>query len=175
VSPEPFLRSAGAADLQRIAEIEAAAFPDPWPASFIADEIANPISLVLVASLPPPTPPAPFAPSALSAPSAQSALSAPSAAAPPCAYACFRHAAGEAELLRVAVEPTARGRRLARTLILAGFARLTAAGVLSCHLEVRPENAPALAVYHGLGFTLTGRRRAYYRDGSDALVLRRDL
>jgi [ribosomal protein S18]-alanine N-acetyltransferase len=90
-------------------------------------------------------------------------------------YACFRLAAGEAELLRVAVAPEARGRGLARQLIAAGCERLRAAGVASCHLEVRPGNASALAAYRALGFEPCGHRRAYYRDGSDALVLRRDL
>jgi [ribosomal protein S18]-alanine N-acetyltransferase len=90
-------------------------------------------------------------------------------------YACFRVGAGEAELLRVAVAPEARGRGIARRLIAAGFERLRAASVASCFLEVRPGNASALAVYHALGFEPQGRRRAYYRDGSDALVLRRDL
>jgi len=47
--------------------------------------------------------------------------------------------------------------------------------VVSCHLEVRPSNASALAVYRALGFRHAGRRHAYYRDGTDALVLRRDL
>jgi ribosomal-protein-alanine N-acetyltransferase len=90
-------------------------------------------------------------------------------------YACFRLAAGEAELLRVAVAPEERGRGLARQLIAAGFERLRGAGVTSCFLEVRTANSSALAVYRALGFEPRGRRRAYYPDGSDALVLRRDL
>jgi len=90
-------------------------------------------------------------------------------------YACFRLGVGEAELLRVAVSPEARRRGLGRRLIAAGFERLRAAGMARCHLEVRPSNASALALYHALGFEICGRRRTYYRDGSDALVLRRDL
>jgi len=94
---------------------------------------------------------------------------------PPTGYACFRLGAGEAELLRVAVAPASRGRGIARQLIAAGFERLRAAGVAICFLEVRPANASALALYRALGFEPRGRRRAYYRDGSDALVFRRDL
>ena len=94
---------------------------------------------------------------------------------PPTGYACFRLGAGEAELLRVAVALDSRDRGIARQLIAAGFERLRAAGVASCFLEVRPANASALAVYRALGFESRGLRRAYYRDGSDALVLRRDL
>ena len=146
--PETDCREAVAADLPALARLEAAAFADPWSAEMLAAELANPGSLVLV-------------------------LAGPGAAL--LGYACFRQGGGEAELLRVAVEPAARGRGLARRLIAAGCERLRAAGVASCHLEVRPGNEAALAVYRALGFTLAGRRRAYYRDGSDALVLRRDL
>jgi ribosomal-protein-alanine N-acetyltransferase len=90
-------------------------------------------------------------------------------------YACFRLGAGEAELLRIAVAPAARGRGIAKRLLAAGLERLRAAGVASCYLEVRPGNASALAVYRALGFAICGHRRAYYRDGSDALVLRREV
>jgi len=148
VIPETDCREAVAADLPALAALEAAAFADPWSAEMLAAELANAGSLVLV-------------------------LAAPGAAL--LGYACFRHGGGEAELLRVAVEPAVRGRGLARRLIAAGCERLRAAGVACCHLEVRPGNEAALAVYRALGFTLAGRRRAYYRDGSDALVLRRDL
>jgi [ribosomal protein S18]-alanine N-acetyltransferase len=148
VIPETDCRAAVAADLPHLAELEAVAFADPWSAEMLAAELANAGSLIL-------------------------ALAAPGAAL--LGYACFRQGGGEAELLRVAVEPAARGGGLARRLIAAGFERLRAAGVVTCHLEVRPDNAGALAVYRALGFNLLGRRRAYYRDGSDALVLRRDL
>lgn len=94
---------------------------------------------------------------------------------PPDGYACFRPGAGEAELLRVAVAPAARRRGIARQLVAAGIERLRAAGVVRCHLEVRPDNSSALALYRALDFEICGRRRTYYRDGSDALVLRRDL
>ena len=36
-------------------------------------------------------------------------------------------------------------------------------------------NAAALALYLGLGFDELGRRRQYYPDGTDALLLARDI
>jgi [ribosomal protein S18]-alanine N-acetyltransferase len=42
-------------------------------------------------------------------------------------------------------------------------------------LDVAEGNGPAAALYRGLGFAEVGRRRRYYPDGADALVLRRDL
>jgi ribosomal-protein-alanine N-acetyltransferase len=146
-----FIRPAAAADLPCLAEIEAVAFADPWSPAMLAAELAQPGGVMLVAS-------------------------AGAAGGQPCGYACFRPGTGgEAELLRVAVAPAARGRGAARRLIAAGLERLRAAGVVSCYLEVRPGNASALAVYHALGFETCGLRRAYYRDGADALVLRRGL
>jgi [ribosomal protein S18]-alanine N-acetyltransferase len=99
----------------------------------------------------------------------------PAGAAALDAYACFLEAAGEAELLRVAVAPARRRQGHARRLLNEGFARLSAAGAVSCHLEVRSANLGALALYRALGFEVCGLRRLYYRDGSDALVLRREL
>jgi ribosomal-protein-alanine N-acetyltransferase len=176
---EPAIRQAVAADLPRLAELEAAAFADPWPAGLLASEMAHPGSLVLVAGG-----------GEAGQGDGSGDLGGGGADGDHCGgdeggdhggggrlrgYACFRQGGGEAELLRVAVEPAARGRGLARRLVAAGLERLRAAGVTRCYLEVRSGNASALAVYDAMGFTPCGRRRAYYRDGSDALVLQRDL
>jgi len=90
-----------------------------------------------------------------------------------------RAVAGEAELLTLAVAPEARRLGLGRKL-LARFlyqAQLRAAD--RAFLEVRADNAPAIALYESAGFARAGLRRGYYRgdDGSraDALVLARDL
>ncbi len=170
VTAEITIRPAVAADLPRLAALEAASFPDPWSAALLAGELAHPGGVMLVAGGGTPL-------SGASTPlsGAGTPLSDTGGGASLAGYACFRLGGGEAELLRVAVEPAARNHGIARRLLAAGLDRLRAAGTVSCHLEVRPANAGALAVYGSLGFTLCGHRRAYYRDGSDALVLRRDL
>ena len=56
---------------------------------------------------------------------------------------------------------------------IARLDRLRRAGVERCFLEVRTGNFGALAFYRALGFERAGRRPAYYRDGSDALVYSR--
>src|SRR6202023_1536014 len=126
--PEPrtMVRPAAFADLPRLAELETAGFAEPWSPDMLAAELTHPGSVVLVAG--------------------------GDDGRAPSGYACFRLGAGEAELLRVAVAPEARGRGIARQLIAAGFERLRAAGIASCFLEVRPANASALALYHALGF-----------------------
>jgi ribosomal-protein-alanine N-acetyltransferase len=70
------------------------------------------------------------------------------------------------DLLRVAVHPAHRRRGLAHRLL----AEVAAPRTL---LEVSVDNEAALAFYAAEGFTEIARRRRYYRDGSDALVLQR--
>ena len=71
------------------------------------------------------------------------------------------------DLQRVAVHPAHRRRGLAREL-------LAAAGTGSrMLLEVASGNEPALAFYAAEGFTEIHRRRRYYRDGADAVVMER--
>jgi ribosomal-protein-alanine N-acetyltransferase len=90
-----------------------------------------------------------------------------------------RLAAGEAEILSVAVATTRRGRGLARTLLDLHLRRLAGLGTAAVFLEVDEDNAPARRLYARAGFREVGRRPAYYaREGgspANALVLRRDL
>jgi ribosomal-protein-alanine acetyltransferase len=146
--PQLIVRPARGADLLRLAEIEEAAFADPWPVDLLAVELVYPQAILLTVSR------------------------AREAAA---GYAIFRHFSGEAELLRVGVDPAERRRGLARALVEAGLARLRAENVAVCHLEVRVDNHGAIALYEDLGFELTGRRRGYYREGTDALLYTKRL
>ena len=86
-----------------------------------------------------------------------------------------RIAAGEAEILSVAVAPQWRGRGFARPLLDLHLGRLAGLGARAVFLEVDEHNAPAVALYRKAGFYEVGRRRGYYDSGATALVLRRDL
>ena len=90
-----------------------------------------------------------------------------------------RIAAGEAEILSVAVDPPRRGKGLARALLDLHLRRLAGLGARTVFLEVDEENRPARRLYARAGFREVGRRDGYYRrDGghsATALVLRRDL
>jgi ribosomal-protein-alanine N-acetyltransferase len=110
---------------------------------------------------------------ALSPPGALALLAvAPDGAA---GYALFHRVLDEAELLRVAVDPSQRGRGVGRQLLERGAHLLRAAGCSALFLEVHERNAPALALYRATGWQPAGRRPAYYPDGAAALVLRRTL
>jgi ribosomal protein S18 acetylase RimI-like enzyme len=79
-------------------------------------------------------------------------------------------AIGEAELLRLAVAPEARGRGLGSSLLRACEERLGAMGCTLLRLEVRTSNHPARALYASLGWKEVGLRPGYYRDGEDAVL-----
>lgn len=77
-----------------------------------------------------------------------------------------------AELLKIAVS-SARSREGIGTLLMdAGLRLVTEAGADEVLLEVSATNPAALAMYRGYGFSTLARRPKYYRDGSDALVMR---
>lgn len=96
---------------------------------------------------------------------------------PPQAYARWSAvpAAQEAELLRIAVAPTARRQGLARRLLEASESWLRSEGIQDLYLEVRPSNQPAQALYEVMGWQQQRLRKAYYRDGEDALVYWKQL
>jgi ribosomal-protein-alanine N-acetyltransferase len=87
-------------------------------------------------------------------------------------------AAGEAELLTIAVVPEARRRGFGAALVTAAGVAALMRGATSMHLEVGEDNAAARALYAKLGYEEAGRRHAYYagEGGSiDAIVMRRTL
>jgi [ribosomal protein S18]-alanine N-acetyltransferase len=90
-----------------------------------------------------------------------------------------RLAAGEAEILSVAIAPAWRGRKLARPLLDLHLRRLAGLGARSVFLEVGEHNAPATQLYRRAGFREVGKRQGYYQGhsegGATALVMRRDL
>ena len=77
----------------------------------------------------------------------------------------------EAEVITTAVSPKARRQGLGTALMDHLIVTGQRTGLRVVHLEVRADNRPACALYNGFGFREVGRRRAYYRDGSDALLL----
>lgn len=82
-------------------------------------------------------------------------------------------AAGEAELLRIAVDPAHRGRGLGQVLLEACQRQLAEEGLTHLFLEVRPSNAAAIRLYRACGWEPCGRRPGYYPDGEDAVLYRR--
>lgn len=97
----------------------------------------------------------------------------------PDGFVLAREAAGEAEILAIAVAKSARRQGLARRMLDAVLFKLRADRAEALFLEVDAANDAALALYRRLGFAKVGERPGYYRgaDGArgDALVMRLDL
>ena len=91
--------------------------------------------------------------------------------AAPEGFILARAAADEAEILTLAVAPTARRKGLGRALVRAVAAHARTLGIRNVFLEVGAGNDAAQGLYRGLGFVAMGRRKAYYGD-EDADVLR---
>ncbi|OBQ83286.1 ribosomal protein S18-alanine N-acetyltransferase [Mesorhizobium sp. WSM3873] len=100
-------------------------------------------------------------------------------AKPPVGFVLARLAAGEGEILTVAVARAHRRQGLGWQLIDAVLRELHAQRAEALFLEVDETNAPAIALYRRLGFRQVGQRPNYYRSTehgpTGALVMRRDL
>ncbi|WP_347265635.1 GNAT family N-acetyltransferase [Paracoccus sp. (in: a-proteobacteria)] len=86
-----------------------------------------------------------------------------------------RSVADEAELLTLVVAPAARRQGIAAALLAEFAAAARLRGACAGFLEVAADNAAAIALYDGAGWTRAGLRRGYYAPGIDALVMRRGL
>jgi [ribosomal protein S18]-alanine N-acetyltransferase len=78
----------------------------------------------------------------------------------------------EYEIHTIGVDPAYQGRGIGRRM-LDELLNIAADSVV--HLEVRTDNAAAIALYRSVGFTEVGLRKRYYRiSGADAYTMRRE-
>lgn len=96
------------------------------------------------------------------------------AAGPLLGYAGLDFGPDVADVMTIAVAPSARGAGHGRTLLRHLLEVAGAAGLTRVMLEVRADNDAALALYRDHGFTVLRVRPRYYPGGGDALVLERD-
>jgi len=129
-----------AGDLPSVMEIDALCLPRPWSAAIWRRELRSPYGLYLVIE----------------------------DRGEVFGHIGVRHVLGELHITTIAVKPEYRRRGHARALIGSALAAYPDASHV--HLEVRPTNAAALALYESLGFRKTGRRPRYYGD-EDALLM----
>ena len=99
--------------------------------------------------------------------------------AEPRGFVLAREAAGEAEVLTIAVHPAWQGRGLGRLLMDALLRDLYARRAEELFLEVDEGNHPAMRLYERLGFREVGKREAYYGgpggQSANAITMRLDL
>ena len=142
------IRPARAEDANTLARLELDAFAsDAWSLGQVRDELAGPTRHVLVAE-------------------SDGAV---------IGYAAIAVAGDVADLTRIVVAESHRHTGVASALLAALHDAAAQAGVDRMLLEVAESNADARAFYAEQGYTEVSRRRGYYADGSDALVLGRAL
>lgn len=79
--------------------------------------------------------------------------------------------ARKGHVVSVAVEEEHRGKGIGTGLIMTSQEEMAKKSATECYLEVRVSNAQAIRLYQKLGFKVTGRLEAYYRDGEGALMM----
>ena len=136
------IRPLGYADLPQVIAIERRAFPTPWSLAMFVLELSKPSSVCLAAA-------------------DQSRL---------VGYLVCSRYAEVWHLMNIAVDPGQQRRGIGTALMEVMLER---AGPEEPYtLEVRPSNAPAIALYEQFGFRPAGTRRRYYQDtGEDAVVM----
>ena len=93
-------------------------------------------------------------------------------------YVIQTHFAGEAHILNLCVDPPWQRQRLGGLLLEQSIRLARMATCSSVFLEVRPSNKAGLGLYRKRGFYIVGERPDYYRAGNGreaALVMRLDL
>ncbi len=87
-------------------------------------------------------------------------------------YAIFHVIADEAELLSIAVDPARQREGIAKAIYAETLSELKTRKVQSFFLEVRVGNTGAQQFYQSLGFVEIYRRKRYYADGEDAVIMK---
>lgn len=82
---------------------------------------------------------------------------------------------GQARVLSVAVHPSRRRGGIGRRLMEAAERVSRERGATAARLEVSTLNAPAIALYRGLGYRTEGVLPGYYSWGEDAFAMRKAL
>jgi len=135
-------------DLDRVSEIEAASFSDPWTRAMLVSELSNELSRNFVAE----------------------------EDGHILGFVIAWIVVDEAHILDLAVDPVHRGSGLGRELTRAVLETGSREGASYVVLEVRRSNKQAKRLYRDMGFQVVGRRPGYYQDnGEDALVMMADL
>lgn len=80
----------------------------------------------------------------------------------------YRAGSDIARLYSIAVAERARGRGVAKALLAAVEAAAVLRHCARLRLEVRKDNAAAIALYERLGFHRFGEKPGFYEDGADA-------
>lgn len=144
--PSEKLRPLTAADLPQVLAMEKAYFSQPWSEAVYRDSMALDYYIFLAAE------------------EEKTGIL--------IGYASLMDAAGEGNIMNIAVRESYRGRGIGSRLLSALMEEGQKRGISDFTLEVRKSNASAVHVYEKLGFRTEGVRRGYYENPrEDALIM----
>jgi ribosomal protein S18 acetylase RimI-like enzyme len=87
----------------------------------------------------------------------------------------FRRNSATARIYSLAVATQARGRGIARRMLLRAESEARRRGCRRLRLEVRMDNTPAIRLYESLGFIDSQVLPGYYEDGAHGMLYRKEL
>ena len=155
------IQSMKATDLDSVLEIEKISFLNPWPRAFFLDELEKRHARSYIVSH-----------NGCEIPKAYTRRQVDG-------YACFNVAADELHLLKMAVRPEMRNRKIALHFLETCFSHALEEKLSCVFLEVRRSNETAVNLYEKLGFRLIAVRPDYYPGNAgkreDALIMRKIL
>lgn len=134
------------ADCGKLSALHARAFPKGWTAAEIARLIAEPGMVALASNAPDPD-----------------------------GFILVRVVMDEAEILTLATDPEHRRTGIGRALLMSALSEIRQSGAKRVFLEVSRSNMAAYRLYISAGFYDAGLRKAYYSDGTDALIMEKTL
>jgi len=93
----------------------------------------------------------------------------------PVGFVAARLTAGFGEILNVAVLPTCTRKGIGFRLLARLLSQARLQGVEQISLEVNVRNVAAISLYSKAGFAEMGRRKKFYNEQDDALIMGKDL
>lgn len=87
------------------------------------------------------------------------------------AFVFYQTVLDEGEIIHLVCDSKYQGKGIAKQLMQQLIDQHRQQGIQQWHLEVRESNLPAIKLYQRLGFLTVGRRKQYYRNGEDALLM----
>lgn len=90
-------------------------------------------------------------------------------------FIVWRTVLDESEIITIGVHPDARGTGIAIAMIGLMENEIKKNGASKIFLEVSHTNTPAIKLYEKCGFVQIGKRKNYYSDGTDAILMQKDM
>lgn len=90
-------------------------------------------------------------------------------------FIVWRTVLDESEIITIGVHPDARGTGIAIAMIGLMENEIKKNGASKIFLEVSHTNTPAIKLYEKCGFVQIGKRKNYYSDGTDAILMQKDI